>query len=127
MDYTFQDLKNKLLHIRNYYQHYGFTFKHVPEDRDHFEKYRISAADWYADYNETFGIFIIPKDSHAGICLENDSVWFVKTDEVCSMEKMIIYDDNLSIKRFPLSDSLSIPDFKEFLWIADKVRIANHL
>jgi len=113
--------------IKDHYQNYGFTSKHVFKDTYNFEKHRIDAGDWYADYNKDFGIFIIPKDSHAGICLENDSVWFVKTDEVCSMEKMIIYDDNLSIKRFPLLDSLSIPDFKEFLWIADKVRIANHL
>lgn len=121
MSYTFQDLKDKLLQIKNDMDVYGVTFQKWDSD-GHFLRSGFCTTTFRAEFSDLFGIFLIPSNSLYGICIEDTRVWLTDTIKPCTAEEMTINDDNRFSIEFNIQSPIdSIPDFRKVDWMIEEI------
>lgn len=121
MSYTFQDLKDKLLQIKNDMDAYGVTFQKW-DNYGNTLRSGFCTSTFRAEFTDLFGIFLIPSNSLYGICIEDKRVWITDTIKPCTMEEMIVNDDNCFSREFNIESQIdSIPDFRKADWMIEEI------
>ena len=77
--FTFLDLKGKLLEIKKSPEAYGLRSEKWRHYRRHYKRAyygkRASSLLWHIDYSKELGIFVIPDCEQWGLCLGAEAAW----------------------------------------------------